>query len=486
MIKDNYTLEYPCCGGWLEPEQLAAALEHSAGTCRTASFSTLSIPLDAQTEQSAVQVGINWGEKWSRTSPRCEQAVDIGSSLCWRADAEQWRAFAEHLNRFSTPVRYPAYEIRHNGTRIFSSDPCPEERFAALHKRARICLEEAPHHEFGLFSCDLAFVVPEGGGPDGGVHLFAGGGGGIWSGSPALGPRAASWLGLYSLPEALRAAEMLVMLNERFGETDNMRKRRLKSLFASRGLEWVEAELRKAGVQPGRGECPEFLSAGEWSREERYNDLLVAVPSGRMEDGEGYPLKTALQNILPDLTSPVRITPYGNLRIHPDDRASAIRLNNLLKGGKGVSPVAVASCACRGLPACRRARAASSAIRRELVGCLEEILHECGLDGEPVIFRISGCPNGCSRPLFAELALVGRSEGVYDVFAGGRAQGDRTASLLRRAVPVGEVKPLFQELFHRFAGEKGQEGRLTFGDWIHAAMQAGEDGGIPRERREER
>ena len=25
------------------------------------------------------------------------------------------------------------------------------------------------------------------------------------------------------------------------------------------------------------------------------------------------------------------------------------------------------------------------------------------LDDEPVVFRISGCPNGCSRPLFAEL-----------------------------------------------------------------------------------
>ncbi len=136
---------------------------------------------------------------------------------------------------------------------FFSSDPQPEERFSALHKRARICLEEAPHHEFGLFSCDLGFVVPKGGHPEGGVHLFAGGGGGIQGGSAALAPRAASWLGRYSLPEAVKAAGVLTALNEQFGEPDNPRKRRLKSLFASRSLDWVLNELKNAGLYPGEG-----------------------------------------------------------------------------------------------------------------------------------------------------------------------------------------------------------------------------------------
>lgn len=260
-----------------------------------------------------------------------------------------------------------------------------------------------------------------------------------------------------------------------------MRKRRLKSLFASRGMEWVEAELRKEGLRPGEGECPVFLSAGEWSRDDRYNELLAPVPSGRVEDVEGYPLATALRRIAPELTSPLRLTPHGNFRLHPADRKAALRLKDLLAEGKGISPVAVSSCACRGLPACRRARAASSVIHAELAQWMEELFHECGLDGEPVVFRISGCPNGCSRPLFAELALVGRSEGVYDVFAGGRAAGDRTAHLLRRAVPLEEAKPLFRELFHQFAGEKREGGRVSFGDWVHGKMMADQEEG----RREE-
>ena len=409
-MRNTYTLEYPFCGGWMEPAQWQAVLDAVDGGCRLVSFSTLSIPLDGVDERECVEKGIALAEKLSRLVPYTEQAVDVGSSLCWGENRDAWLEFAGKLNRFSAPVSFPAYEIRKNRERLFSSDPQPEERFSALHKRARICLEEAPHHEFGLFSCDLGFVVPKGGHPEGGVHLFAGGGGGIQGGSAALAPRAASWLGRYSLPEAVKAAGVLTALNEQFGEPDNPRKRRLKSLFASRSLDWVLNELKNAGLYPGEGEQPEFSSSGEWSRNDFYNGLLVALPSGSLED----------------------------------------------------------------TPECRRARAASSLVHRELNGWLEEILHEFGLDDEPVVFRISGCPNGCSRPLFAELAMVGRSEGVYDVFAGGRAQGDRTAFLLRRAVPLGEVRELFRELFRQFALAKGENEEWTFGEWVFDRLLSGE------------
>ncbi|WP_302014446.1 hypothetical protein [uncultured Akkermansia sp.] len=472
-MKDTYTLEYSFCGGWMEPAQWQAVLDAVDGGCRFVSFSTVSIPLDGEEELACVKKGLALAEKLSRLAPWAEQAVDVGSSLSWGENRDAWLEFAGKLNRFSSPVSFPAYEIRKNRERFFSSDPRPEERFSALHKRTRICLEEAPHDEFGLFSCDLGFVVPRGGHPEGGVHLFAGGGGGIQGGSPALAPRAASWLGRYSLPEALKAAGVLAVLNELFGEPGNPRKRRLKSLFAARGLDWVLNELKKAGLYPGEGEKPEFSSSGEWSRNDFYNGLLVALPSGRLEDTPEYAVAAALRSVAPLLTSPVRITPRGNLRFHPADRCAAERLKVLLRGSRHFSPLSIQSCSCRGLPGCRRARSASSLIHQELNGWLEGILQEFGLEEEPVVFRISGCPNGCSRPLFAELALVGRSEGVYDVFAGGSAQGDRTALLLRRAVPIGEVQGLFRELFRQFALDRQENGERVFGEWIFDRILSG-------------
>ena len=476
MMNDTYTLEYPFSGGWMEAAQWEAVLDTAERGCRLGSFSTLSVPLKGADEEECVKQGMSLAERLSRFVLHSEQAVDVGSSLYWSADREAWLEFARKLNRFSTPVSFPSFEIRRNHERLFSSDPRPEERFSSLHKRVRICLEEAPHHEFGLFSCDLGFVVPKGGHPEGGVHLFAGGGGGISGGSPALAPRAASWLGRYSLPEALKAAAVLTALNERLGEPDNARKRRLKSLFASRGVEWVMDELKKAGLYPGEGCAPEFSSSGEWSRNNSYNSLLVVLPSGRVADTPEYAVAAALRQAVPFLNGPVRITPRGNLRLHPADRGVAERVKVQLYGGRHFFPVSIESFACRGLPVCRRGRAAASVILREVNDWLEEILHEFGLDDEPVVFRISGCSNGCSRPLFAELALVGRKEGVYDVFAGGRAQGDRTAFLLRRAVPIGEVRDLFRELFRQFADARREDASWTFGEWIFDRLLAGETG----------
>lgn len=476
MMNDTYTLEYPFCGGWMEPAHWREVLDTVDGCCRIGSFSTLSIPLEGGSEVERMQRGIALAEKLSRLVPRAEQAVDVGSSLCWGADRDAWLEFARKLNRFSSPVSFPSFEIRRNHERLFSSDPRPEERFSSLHKRVRICLEEAPHHEFGLFSCDLGFVVPQGGHPEGGVHLFAGGGGGISGGSPALAPRAASWLGRYSVPEALKAAAVLTALNERFGEPDNARKRRLKSLFASRGEDWVMDELKNAGLYPGEGCVPEFSSSGEWSGNDSYNSLLLVLPSGRVKDTPEYAVSSALRQAVPLLTGPIRMTPRGNLRLHPSDRRVAELLKARLYGGRHFFPVSIESFACRGLPFCRRGRAAASVIHQEVNGWLEEILHEFGMDDEPVVFRISGCPNGCSRPLFAELAMVGRKEGVYDVFAGGRAQGDRTAFLLRRSVPMGEVRELFRELFRQFAVARAEDASWTFGEWIFDRLLAGEAG----------
>lgn len=82
-MRDTYTLEYPFCGGWMEPAQWHAILEAVDGGCRLVSFSTLSIPLDGADERECVRKGMALAEKLSRLVPYAEQAVDVGSSLYW-------------------------------------------------------------------------------------------------------------------------------------------------------------------------------------------------------------------------------------------------------------------------------------------------------------------------------------------------------------------------------------------------------------------
>ena len=55
-----------------------------------------------------------------------------------------------------------------------------------------------------------------------------------------------------------------------------------------------------------------------------------------------------------------------------------------------------------------------------------------GLGGEPLLFRVSGCPNGCSRPYLAEIALVGKAPGRYNLHLGGARDGRRLSRALSR------------------------------------------------------
>ena len=48
---------------------------------------------------------------------------------------------------------------------------------------------------------------------------------------------------------------------------------------------------------------------------------------------------------------------------------------------------------------------------------------------------MTGCPNGCARPYTADLAFVGRSLGLYNVYVGGGLAGDRLVDLYRADVP---------------------------------------------------
>lgn len=461
-----HTLEYSFLDGLIHPAQLQTALAHAPQACRLASFSTIAIPLQSGTDEQAAAEGDALAGAMNLHAAAGERAADISTLLLQGNAHAEWTAFARQLNALSEPVSYPYHQIRNRGKIVHASAPSPETRFAALHKRNRICLETPPHHEHGLYGCDFALVVPKNDRPGGHIHLFAGGGGGIHGGSPALAPRPASWLGLYPCGEAVRAAQHLLDLNAAHGEPDNPRKRRLKSLIATRGLDWIGDRLRQAGFTPFLGHAPIFLSSGEWSGHGDADELLIPVPSGTLADTPGYPLATALQEHLPLLQQRIRLTPQGHLRLHPEDRNTARLIHARLKTPDGHTPLSIASAACRGLPHCKRAQAAASSIKQETAAALDALLAACGLAREPISFRISGCPNGCSRPLFAELALIGRAEGIYDLFAGGSRQGDRTARLLRKALPIAEFPGYMEPLLHLYAAQKRQQPGLTFGNWI--------------------
>jgi len=78
--------------------------------------------------------------------------------------------------------------------------------------------------------------------------------------------------------------------------------------------------------------------------------------------------------------------------------------------------------------------------------------------------RISGCPNGCSRPYLAEIALVGKAPGRYNLMLGADARGQRLNRLQRENIDEAAILAELDALFARYAGERSEsEG---FGDFL--------------------
>jgi sulfite reductase (NADPH) hemoprotein beta-component len=95
---------------------------------------------------------------------------------------------------------------------------------------------------------------------------------------------------------------------------------------------------------------------------------------------------------------------------------------------------------------------------------LDALSAEVGLASAPISIRMSGCPNGCSRPYLAEIALVGKAPGKYNVYLGASPRGDRLNALFQENVGEQEILVALRSPLQRYAAER-HEGE-AFGDFV--------------------
>jgi sulfite reductase (NADPH) hemoprotein beta-component len=100
----------------------------------------------------------------------------------------------------------------------------------------------------------------------------------------------------------------------------------------------------------------------------------------------------------------------------------------------------------------------------ELVTKIDTIIDANGLSGEPITIRMSGCPNGCSRPYVAEIALTGRAPGKYNLWLGGGFHGERLAELVAENIGEDRILEILSEKLSAYASERLPGER--FGDFV--------------------
>jgi sulfite reductase (NADPH) hemoprotein beta-component len=100
----------------------------------------------------------------------------------------------------------------------------------------------------------------------------------------------------------------------------------------------------------------------------------------------------------------------------------------------------------------------------DIAGKLADRLAAHGLLHEPLTFRITGCPNGCARPYLAEIALVGKAPGRYNLHVGGDGTGTRLNRLYRENADEPGVLEALEPLLAAWAVERAPGER--FGDFL--------------------
>ena len=124
----------------------------------------------------------------------------------------------------------------------------------------------------------------------------------------------------------------------------------------------------------------------------------------------------------------------------------------------------MASQSCVAFPTCGLAMAEAERYLPQFLTKLEDELDKLGLRSDSIVLRMTGCPNGCARPWLAEVALVGKSYGFYNLLLGGSYVGDRVNKLYRANVDEKQALAILVPLFRRWAAERkpGEH----FGDFV--------------------
>ncbi|QDH69362.1 assimilatory sulfite reductase (NADPH) hemoprotein subunit [Marilutibacter alkalisoli] len=406
-------------------------------------------------------------------------------------------AVSEHL----LPNTRAYYEIWLDEEQVAGSPDVSEPVYGEtyLPRKFKIGFAIPPYNDVDVFAQDLGFIAvidSDSVENDGvvGYNVVIGGGMGATHGDAETYPRLANVIGFIPV-EALKDVATAVVTTQRDWGNREVRKRaRLKYTIDDHGLDNFKAEVEKrAGIafEPARPWVFEHnndrfgwvQSDGNGGEDGRWH-LTLALPAGRIVDNDTTDNGRVrhlsglreIARLLQDSTlqehgegAEFRMTANQNLVIAgvPADKRKAVDALvavYALDIHRSASPLQRDAIACVALPTCGLAMAEAERYLPELAAKIDALLAKHGLADAPINLRISGCPNGCSRPYLGEIALVGKAPGRYNLMLGADHRGQRLNTLHRENIDEAAILAELDSLFARYAGERrADEG---FGDFI--------------------
>ncbi|MEO6518804.1 MAG: assimilatory sulfite reductase (NADPH) hemoprotein subunit [Pseudoxanthomonas sp.] len=394
------------------------------------------------------------------------------------AQVHQW---AQDLSTHFLPKTRAWYELWLDEEIVADSGKEEEVLYGAtyLPRKFKIAIAVPPFNDVDVFANDLGLIaIVDDAGNLAGFNVAIGGGMGASHGDPKTYPRLANVIGFVTPEQVFDVATAALTTQRDYGDRVERKHARFKYTIDERGVDFIVEQIElRAGfkLQPAR--AWHFEHNGDrlgWVQGEDGDwHLSLSLPSGRIADRPGTPHLSGLREIARIHRGEFRVTANQNLIIAGVPSSERARIDALVQqyalDSQNNVPTALArtAVACVALPTCALAMAEAERYLPDFTGKLEPLLEKHGLHDAPILLRISGCPNGCSRPYLGEIALVGKAPGRYNLMLGADHRGQRLNTLYRENIAENDILDALEPLFARYAGERSNgEG---FGDFLHRA-----------------
>lgn len=382
--------------------------------------------------------------------------------------------WAQRISEHLLPRTRAYHQIWLDGEQVAGTeDQEPIYGETYLPRKFKTAIAVPPHNDVDVYANDLGFIAIADGERLLGFNVVVGGGMGMTHGDRATFPRLASDLGFITPDATLALAEAVVTTQRDFGDRSNRSQARLKYTIERMGLAAFREEVERRAGQPLAPSRPvAFTDHGDrygWVEGEdgRWH-LTLYIQSGRISDAPGHTPMTGLREIARIHQGDLRITANQNLIIagvptRQKEKIEALaRDHGLLADGH--SPLRRQAISCVALPTCPLAMAEAERVFPDLIGQIETLAERHGLAGQDLVVRLTGCPNGCARPFLAEIGLVGKAPGRYQLLLGGDGSGTRLNRVWRDNLTQADIIEVLDSLFADYADRRAPDER--FGDFL--------------------
>lgn len=388
-------------------------------------------------------------------------------------------ALAKELSEALTPSTAAYREIWLDGECVDSSretEPFYGSQYLPRKFKTGLALPEDDSAEVHAQDVGLVGIVEAG--DLRGANVLVGGGAGLTHRKAHTFARLATPLGYVERVHLVDCVRVVAGMFRDFGDRTDRRHSRLKYIVEEWGIETFREEfIRRADFELHPPVATPPLRQRDWLGAHAQGDgrwlYGIHVESGRLIDDSKRALRTAIRTLVGELRPRVVLTPQTNLLLADLPHAAIARIERVLDDHGLPRPSALSSArrhamACPALPTCGLALAESERVASDVIAGFEREFARLGVDDTPITIRMTGCPNGCARPYSADLGLVGRKPGHYDVFVGGNVDGHRLGELHLESVAIDRLVPQLTPLFGDWARRRESgEGLGDFYDRCH-------------------